>query len=544
MAFLPRPDQTIDFKGRSFRFVQHKAAKDPMVHAETGARATVFLAMNGSESWALKVFRPKFRKQHQAEVVQRLVGLRGMAGLRVAERDVVLPDDPLVAAHKDLAFAQVMPWVAGVPWANILAFGVQKNQCYLDPAYAFELCRRFLSTMHELERRTIAHTDIASGNVLVDPETLSVELIDLEEMYGPGFPEPGQRNVGSAGYTHPAALLSGQGLWFPEADRFATTILAAEMLVLAHPQLALSADTGGGYFDNAEFGRRSGRFEAAYDYFTHVLPDFAEVFSRAWMSQSLQACPRAADLVAAFAHGISALPKPSGPALVPVHQSASWTPPVTTRRTTSQPSPQSTRPASASTPPASSSTPPTADPDVVVGWNRLGATPPRAEPQRAAIRNPVQLNIAQSTLPMTPAQAQALAPMRSPVMILFTHSLFSVRHDSVWLGSSSMAQNQIVSVSVARKLGLQDRLLLATLVASASVAFYCYFLHWQPQVFGFVTLLGVLALFTLLALGVGKPTLMVRGVASQQWEVPMETAAIAEDAARSVRKIMAPPQHA
>jgi len=38
-----------------------------------------------------------------------------------------------------------------------------------------------------LEDKNCAHCDICSNNVIVDPKRKRVELIDIEDMFGPGF---------------------------------------------------------------------------------------------------------------------------------------------------------------------------------------------------------------------------------------------------------------------------------------------------------------------------------------------------------------------
>jgi serine/threonine protein kinase len=543
MPFLPQPDETIDFKGRAFRFVQHRAAGYRVVHAETGARATVFLAEHGGDAWALKVFRPKFRKPHQAEVVMRLAGVRGMAGLRAAEREVVLPDDALATQHKDLAYAQLMPWVSGVPWANVLSFGVQKNRCYLDPTHAFGLCRRFLTTMRALESRTLAHTDIASGNVLVDLEQLSVELIDLEEMFGHGFPEPAQHNIGSAGYTHRAR----EGLWGEESDRFATTILASEMILLSHPELAQRADAGGGYFDNDEFGVPSPRFQAAHEYLSQVLPNFADAFARSWSSRSVRECPSAAELLASLDHDAASVPAPTGPALVPLHHSPSWTPPVASARSASRPPPSST-----STPPASNSTPPASDPDVVIGWNRLGAQPDRKDEGHVSrVRRPVLRSDAPPPTGNPPHRAAPvsaptrafeltrprIAPNAGADVPLFAHRDFTVMPDFIVRGSETRPLSALQSVSIERSVATKDIFAAAFLSPLAGASIIETVVGVYPMAFAF----GSFTLFCAgiyVAIGPGQPTLVLRWSPNDAWEIPMESREIAERGASALKRLM------
>ena len=179
MAFAPRPGDSLSYKGGQLSFVQHPGMKDPFVLREEGKRGTVYQLANGSEKWALKVFKKLYRKPHQLEIAKKLGPLGGITGMKAAKRSVFESGHPLVVAYPDLLHAQMMPWVDGFTWFNVLNVGGPRNGTYLQPAHAARLSHRFCFVMSEIERRGIAHTDIASGNVIVDVDSIGVELIDL-----------------------------------------------------------------------------------------------------------------------------------------------------------------------------------------------------------------------------------------------------------------------------------------------------------------------------------------------------------------------------
>jgi hypothetical protein len=326
MAFAPNPGDSIDYKGSPLFFVQHPGVKEmPCVLREEGKRGTVYQLSNGKEKWALKVFKKFYRKPHQLEIARKLRPLVDVVGLRAARRAVFEEGHPLVAAHPDLLHAQMMPWVDGFTWFNVLNVGGPRNGTYLDPSHAARLAHRFSLVMGEIERRGLAHTDIASGNVIVDVDSIGVELIDLEEMFGPDFPRPARLNAGSAGYGHRALRdPSSEGLWSAECDRFAVAILAAEMLIVSAPELSAQCDKGGGYFSDDELHTDSPRYRSALDYLRRECPPVAELFQRAWESPSIATCATAAQWLSALEPIAAVAPATAGPGLIPRSSSARW----------------------------------------------------------------------------------------------------------------------------------------------------------------------------------------------------------------------------
>lgn len=370
MPFTPMPGDQIQIGHRAFSFVQHRVFVNPAPHAEKGARGTVYLVFGGQEAWALKVFKPAFRKPSQTTVAARLQALKDVAGLRAAGRIVIEPNDPIVATHKDLTYAQLMPWVEGVPWSNVVDTGTRKNDCYLSPAHGFHLCHRFLETMAAMEQRGLSHTDIAGGNVIVNLDTCVAELIDLEEMFGPSFPRPDRLNRGSPGYAHPGD--AAQGLWNDASDRFAASIMAAEMLILTSPELCVNSDSSGGYFANDEFGSDGPRVRDARAYLAAAFPEFEGLFGRAWSSGNLRECPTLTEVAGVMRGFIRQVPRPQGSPLLPRGQQAHWAPRLLPRGPT-----RSTPPTSIPSPPTPTPPPPV---EAVVGsWKPLGPPPPRPE---------------------------------------------------------------------------------------------------------------------------------------------------------------------
>ena len=123
--------------------------------------------------------------------------------------------------------------------------------------------------------------------------------MDVEGLYAPGLPRPEVLPSGSAGYAHRTAR---EGLWGPTADRFAGAVLLAEMLGWGDESVR-QACYGETYFDPAEMPGQGSTGEAPlrpnpprYRTLTaalarHYGQPVADLFERAWTSETLADCP-------------------------------------------------------------------------------------------------------------------------------------------------------------------------------------------------------------------------------------------------------------
>jgi hypothetical protein len=288
--FDPGIGEPLSLFGETFTFQPHPAAPAIRYSAEA-SRATVYqvASIKSGELFALKVFRQRFRDPGLVEVQKRLERLGSLPGLSAARRRVVLPSEPAASDFPELQFAMLMPWIQGTTWFDLL-IAARDRGYHLPLREAIRLCEQFLLIVRELEQRKAAHADISPGNVVVDAARFQIELLDLEELYLPGVQPPVAPILGSTGYRHPSAAASG-GAWREEGDRYASAVMAAEILVLANPALArLAADEG--YFAedrDSDLGRD--RFARAEPWLHKVAPEFLEVFRQSWTAPSLAECP-------------------------------------------------------------------------------------------------------------------------------------------------------------------------------------------------------------------------------------------------------------
>ncbi len=325
MRFAPAPGESLLLQGLTYLVQPHPGAPS-MAYASEGRRAFVYQLRNVNENEliALKVFKPKFRDPDLTNVADRLTQFRHLDGLKTAERRIVSPTDPTAIACPELQHAMLMPWAQGKTWFDYLVY-LRKEKAHLEWVSALHLCERFLSVIEGLERAGIAHTDIAPGNIMIDPEALGVQLIDLEDLYIPGLPVPTHRNTGSFGYRHRSAD-AGADLWCREGDRYAAGILAAEMLALSSPILVdLATDEGffGGHGGEA-VGRE--RYRQAESWIQAVAPEFAQRFTQTWHADQLAGCPQVFELRQAIAVAAARHPQ-TAPVLTlvrPQPSTATW----------------------------------------------------------------------------------------------------------------------------------------------------------------------------------------------------------------------------
>jgi WD40 repeat protein len=261
---------------------------------------------------ALKVFRARFRTPALVSQAEKLAAFADLPGLTVCRRTVLTPTRhaDLLRREPDLTYAVLMPWIEGPTWVEVM---LEKRP--LTPQQALDLARAFAQVLVRMEEQGLAHCDLSGPNVLLpmlansplplgEGPGVRVELVDVEGLYAPGLPRPEVLPSGSAGYAHRTAR---EGLWGPTADRFAGAVLLAEMLGWSD-ETVREACYGETYFDPAEMpslnsplppgapfgddkglGVRSATLLSALA--RHYGQPVADLFERAWTSETLADCP-------------------------------------------------------------------------------------------------------------------------------------------------------------------------------------------------------------------------------------------------------------
>jgi hypothetical protein len=297
MSFRPNVHDELTLNGVTYRIAEHPAA--PGIPYGQEGRAGIVYCLERSPlpsgegpgvRAALKVFKSRFRTPALVALSARLNEYAQLPGLRACERTVLTPENhpDLLRREPDLTYAVLMPWIEGPTWFDIL-----QEKRPLTPAQSLALASSLTRILTTLEQQGLAHCDLSAPNVLlpalVNPQAASaVELVDVEQMYGPGLPRPESLSSGTAGYApaHPT-----DALWSPNGDRFAGAILLAEMLGWCDENVRQAA-WGESYFDPAEIQQDGERYRVLHRALeAHWGKPVADLFERAWRSETLADCP-------------------------------------------------------------------------------------------------------------------------------------------------------------------------------------------------------------------------------------------------------------
>ena len=386
--FDPEPHESVFLFGEEYE-VQPHPATPRFAHSFKGGKGTVFrvLKKRTKEIYGLKMFRPIYRNVQILHSHTRLKLVEAYEGLLAARRRVVEPGDPVLAQYPDLEYSVLMPWVEGNRWDELLLHGKQNKQLY-NVATGVRLCTKFLTVMEGLEKSGLAHTDIAADNVIFRTQTpqTDTQLLDLEDLYTPNTPAPAKQNIGKTGYQHQSYEKHGKTLWCSEGDRYASAVLAAELLVMTDPRLAVQADDSGYFAGNCRDPESQTRFDAAHKYLQSLAPDFAKVFKDSWWEEKLESCPRIGDLRSAIGKVGVVPPEPTFDGVfwdeVPLKPGIARRHAAAAKPAPAQPKPPSSGAGFGWTIPESRpSTAASPAPGQPFGWTKPGQTPPARKPR-------------------------------------------------------------------------------------------------------------------------------------------------------------------
>ena len=293
MVFQPKPGATLDIEGKIYHIAEHPLAPG-MPYGQEGRRAVVYqLISDQEEQSALKVFKDRFRIPGMVRVAELLEPYASLPGLHACQRTVLTGSrhTELLRGNPELAYAVLMPWVEGPTWQEILLDSED-----LTPERSLNIARLFSNLLMGLEEKRLAHCDLSGANLIIQPSDQPA-LVDLEEMYGPGFLEPKEIPAGSPGYAHKSAP---SGIWSDETDRFSGAVLLSEMLVWFDPDVRAAA-WGESYFAPKDMQTESKRLDvlrkSLESYYGNRILD---LFDQAWRSDSLRDCPTFAEWAVAL----------------------------------------------------------------------------------------------------------------------------------------------------------------------------------------------------------------------------------------------------
>jgi hypothetical protein len=230
--------------------------------------------------------RPAHQLPELVLVSVRLRPFASLRGLRACERFCLdAAGSPRVwSSVPALRYAMLIPWVEGPTWLDVVL--ARRN---ISATLGAAVARSLAASLAGLEALGGSHGDVAAGNVIFDPLTGAVELIDVEHLYAPGFAPTSILVLGTPGYN---LVTTAEGAWSPWADRFAAAVLLSEMLTWHNPEVVRRASGRGAYFDPSEIqSPRAPRVGLLADALGRRAPIFRELFLSAWSAPGRAACP-------------------------------------------------------------------------------------------------------------------------------------------------------------------------------------------------------------------------------------------------------------
>lgn len=258
-----------------------------------GGEALVYQMRNMAtqELCALKVIKPVYQGEHLARVAEALTRYADIPGLYLKHRVCLTKEryPELLATFPELEYATLMPWLSGHTWGGVMLN--QASSANYSVKHARALALAVTNLLWNLEMRSLAHTDIAGGNLLLSSDVRRIQLLDVESMYIPDLPSPKKFSQGSPGYQH--RHLGAYGQWCPEGDRFAGAILLTEILTWWNPRIrAHIADHAESLFRPEELQTTSSTvWQEVRNILWGMSPELLQLFDQAWSSNSLAECP-------------------------------------------------------------------------------------------------------------------------------------------------------------------------------------------------------------------------------------------------------------
>lgn len=265
-----------------------------------GGRSLVYHLVDDNDAgWMLKKFLPG-REPGRAYLGEMRALIPDRPGFESGFGQKVLDD--LSVSASAYCEPEFRSWVGGAvlmrqvispTWAE-LALSIREGAQVLSRVERLFLCARLSEKLEWLESAGLAHRDLSSTNVMIDPLNAEVHLIDWDGLFHATLPPPLNAAPGTEGYSAPFAGGSGAApAWQEHSDRFGLTILNAEILSVN----AGSPRAGeGGLFDQKDLDKRAGGTvsEIRGDLQRHF-PGAAGLLDAALAARSYEECPSPTD---------------------------------------------------------------------------------------------------------------------------------------------------------------------------------------------------------------------------------------------------------
>jgi predicted flap endonuclease-1-like 5' DNA nuclease len=295
----------------AFTFESHPVTKQ--VYCQAGARGWIYKLreVESGDHYALKVFAHLFRGDGIVQVQEALDEVGKLPGMEAGRRLLLAAETHpvLVIEYPAADRSMLMPWIDGITWQDIIVLGKDAKEDGVDAPLTLERCQSLaLDVAHvlaELERAGYAHCDVAGANLIVQMKRGMTYFVDIEEMFGGGFPVPAPYPAGQTGYRHRTVPDTATGQWGPSGDRFAGAILISEILCWHDPDIRKVRDQISFLEEDDPKKPEAWRKEELVKSLKEHYPaKIARLFEKAWRSEGLELCPPLIDWEAALKEAV------------------------------------------------------------------------------------------------------------------------------------------------------------------------------------------------------------------------------------------------
>lgn len=287
--FNPSPHDKIIIASQTYEVTPHPSVP-AFAFGQEGRKGFVYQLAHGGDSrlYALKKFKEAYRVRELIEVCNSLARFSQWPGLEVCARQCLQYEihDDVLQQFPDLEYAVLMPWISGSTWYDIVI-----GEKPLTENDSLTLANATAQVLAALEESGLAHCDIAGSNIILNLNSGHSNLIDIEDLFAPGFDPPAALPAGTEGYAH---ITSSKGQWSAVADRFAAAVLLAEMLCWHQADIRKLSDEEH-YFDRSEMQADSIRYQRLVAALDRLDTRLRGLFEQAWHSTILDECPRIAE---------------------------------------------------------------------------------------------------------------------------------------------------------------------------------------------------------------------------------------------------------
>jgi len=272
------------------------------LYAEEGKAGKLYRVEVGGELKALKTFWPIYQESAISVNARKLKKYQELPGMGIVNRDVLTEESnsELIGNFPELRNAVVMPWIEGKLWANYL-----NEKFSVTEAQSLEIAHNLAVILANLEINGLAHCDIASKNVIIGRNGTTMELLDIEEMYGQQMvpPPPDCVPAGAPGYLHPE--VAEHGAWNRYGDRFAGGVMLAEMLGWCDLDVREIGYPDGSYFNPDEIREEGERYNVLLGSLRKNYGELiAGLFHDVWTASRIMEIPSASDWIIEINHQI------------------------------------------------------------------------------------------------------------------------------------------------------------------------------------------------------------------------------------------------